>query len=102
MQHPYSEGQLNNLERLIELAYKHEERGGSEKGLKWILYTIGVQAFRNYYEVGPAADVRHPGLQQPRKIFDPNSRAFVDERQMIASTMKRAAEGGLEILWSRS
>ena len=97
MQHPFSEGQLKNLERSIKLAFKHEERGGSEKGLKWILYTIGVQAFRNYYEVGPAADVRHPGLQQPRKIFDPCSRSFIDERQLIASNMKRVAEGTLDV-----
>ena len=79
------------------MAYNNEERGCSDKGLKWITYTIGVQAYRSYYDVGPAADINHPGLQEPRKIFDPRSRSLIDERQLIASTMKRAAWGDLDL-----
>lgn len=97
MQHPFSEGQLKNLERSIKLAFNHEERGGSEKGLKWLMYSIGVQAYRSYYDVGPAADIHHPGLQQPRKIYDPSSRSFVDERHLIARAMQKAASGELDM-----
>lgn len=56
------------------------EKSLTEKELKWMLYQLGVVVYRQYHKAGIPADIEHPGLDQPRKVWSSVLKKCVDER----------------------
>ena len=56
----------------------------TEKELKWMLYQLGVVVYRRFHKAGIPVDVRHPGLNQPKKVWSSVLKRSVDERLIEA------------------
>ena len=64
---------------------KLEKHGVNEAQIKRQLYLLGVYAYRQYNNVGLPADLNHPLLSAPKKVWDKTSHSFVDERELVAA-----------------
>jgi hypothetical protein len=61
-----------------------EKHDVNEQQIKQMLYQLGVYAYRQYHKVGLPADLKHPLLSAPKKVWDKTSHSFVDERELVA------------------
>ena len=64
---------------------KLEKHGVSEQQLKRQLYLLGVYAYRQFHKAGLPADLNHPLLSAPKKVWDKTSHSFVDERELVVA-----------------
>ena len=66
------------------------EQKVSDKDLRWMLYEVGVYAYREFHKAGLAADIKQPALSAPKKVYDKESGKYVNEQElMVAWVMTR-------------
>ena len=46
---------------------------------------LGLYTFRNFHRAGLPVDFKHPGLNQPAKVWSDVQHTFVDERELVAA-----------------
>ena len=64
---------------------KCESHGISETELRHQIYMLGLYTFRNFHRAGLPVDFKHPGLNQPAKVWSDVQHTFVDERELVAA-----------------
>jgi hypothetical protein len=62
---------------------KLDGNGIQEKELRRMIYQLGVYFYRNYHGVGLPADMTHPSLLAPKKVWCKSSHRYVDERELV-------------------
>ena len=64
--------------------FRLEKSGVNEQQIKRQLYLLGVYAYRQFHKEGLPADLNHPLLSAPKKVWNKASQSFVDERELAA------------------
>ena len=92
-----TESQIKYIEHMSRVIARMEEHGAKESTLKFLIYNLGVYAFRGVHRAGPAVDDKHPGLTQPRKVFSPILGRYVDERKIQEMEAAAIAENKIAL-----
>lgn len=54
----------------------------SEKEVRRMLYSMAVFIYRNFHDAGIPADIAHPRLDAPKKVWSSVLMDFADERKV--------------------
>ena len=73
------------------------EKSMTEQELKWMLYQLGVVVYRQFFKAGIPADIQHPGLDQPKKVWSSVLKRSVDER--LLETLEEKIQQELVAAW---
>jgi len=92
-----TENQIKYIEHMSRVIARMEEHGAKESTLKFLIYNLGVYAFRGVHRAGPAVDDQHPGLTQPRKIYSPILGRYIDERKIREVEAQAIAENRIAL-----
>jgi hypothetical protein len=64
---------------------KLEKHGVNEAQIKRQLYLLGVYAFRQFHKAGLPADLNHPLLSAPVKVWNKEVGKYVPETELVAA-----------------
>ena len=76
---------LNYISCAAKTIAKLEKSGVSEAQIKRQLYLLGTYVFRQYHKAGLPADLNHPLLSAPIKVWSKEDGKYVPEKELVAA-----------------